>query len=130
MLSTELFYVAAAALVTLLMWLPYGLNMIGTHGTGYAVGNRDQGKPLAAWAERAKRAHWNALQNVPMFIGLALVLHAGGMSNSVTVWASTLYFWLLVAHYIVYCLGIVVLRTLVWTAGWICLLVLAYQALV
>jgi len=127
--STELFYLALTALLTTLIWLPYGLAMVQQHGPMEAFGNRDHEKPLVPWAERARRAHRNAVENLAVFASLVLIVQAVGGNNQVTAWACIIYFWMRVLHYLAYTFGLVIVRTALWTVGWVCILVLAWQVL-
>ena len=126
-MTPELRYLGLVCLMTALMWLPYTLDLLVRQGLMTAFGNRDDARPMSAWADRAKRAHVNAIENLVVFAALILALHAAGVSSAITTTAAIVYFWTRLAHYIVYTLGIVVVRTLVWSAGWVCLLVLAWQ---
>ena len=128
-MSTELYYLGLAAALTAVMWVPYGLHMTLFQGLMVAVGNREKVPLGPAWAERAKRAHNNACQNLVVFAPLVVVVNLTGAANDITMWASTIYFWVLVAYYVVYIAGIPFLRTLIWTVGWVCLLALASQVI-
>jgi uncharacterized MAPEG superfamily protein len=66
-------------------------------------------------------AHANAVENLVLFAPLVLVAHELEISNGTTVAACAVYFWARLAHFIVYTLGIPVLRTLCWTVGWLAL---------
>lgn len=129
-MSMALTYLAWTALITVLMWIPYTLQLIQGQGLNTAVGNRADVKPMASWAERCKRAHLNAVENLPVFAALVLVAHAVNMDNHTVGVAALIYFWMRVLHYIVYAIGLAWVRTIVWTIGWICLLVIAWQILV
>lgn len=129
-MSMALTYLAWTALITVLMWIPYTLQLIQGQGLSAAVGNRDSVKPMAAWAERCKRAHLNAVENLPVFAALVLVAHAISMDNHTVGISAAVYFWMRVLHYIVYWIGLAWIRTIVWTIGWISLLVIAWQILV
>ena len=128
-MTTELYYLALTALTTTLMWVPYGGSMIVDQGLLAVVGNRDQSKPLAPWAERAKRAHENAIASLVVFACLVVIAHVSGVSNAAVTTASILYFWMRIAHYVVYAMGVIFVRTLVWSVAWICQLTVAWQIL-
>lgn len=129
-MSMALTYLAWTALITVLMWIPYTLQLMGGQGVGAAVGNRADIKPMAAWAERCKRAHANAVENLVVFAALVLIAHAMGTDTRIVGWAALIYFWVRVLHYLIYWIGLPWIRTLVWLVGWICLLVIAYQILI
>ena len=67
----------------------------------------------------------NDLIMLVLFAPLVLIAHALQISTATTVAACAVYFWARLAHCIVYTLGIPGLRTLVWTVGWLALVVLA-----
>ena len=73
-MRTELFYLALVATFTALMWIPYVLNRFAVWGINDTVGYPDNPKPLAPWAERLKRAHANAVENLVVFATLVLVV--------------------------------------------------------
>lgn len=112
---------------TAVSWVPYVLNAVMVRGLVDAVGYPEDLKPLAPWAERMKKAHVNAVENLVLFAPLVLILHALGISNETTVMACTAYFWARVAHYVVYTLAIPWLRTLAFIAAWVCIVALVLQ---
>ena len=112
-----------------IIWLPYVLNRIMVWGLVDAVGYPENPKPLAPWAERARKAHYNAVENLVVFAAAVFILNAAGVSNDVTVMACTVYFWARLVHYIVYTAGIPWLRTLSYAVGWICNVVLILELL-
>lgn len=123
---TSLVWVAA---LTAVMWVPYILNTIMVRGLSDAVGYPDNPKPLAPWAERLKKAHYNAVENLVVFATLVLVLNSTEVSNVTTVMACEVYFWARLVHAVVYAMGVPWLRTLAFAAGWACLAVLLLQLL-
>jgi len=128
-MTTELYYLGLVALATGLMWMPAGLNLTLEQGFMVGLGNRDNVKPLASWAERARRAHANAVENLVVFAALVLAAHAAGVTNSTTAWAAIIYFWMRIAHFVTYALGIIGVRTAVWAIAWLCQLAIAAQIL-
>ncbi len=129
-MSMALTYLVWTALITVLMWIPYTLQMIQGQGLMAAVGNRDNVKPMAPWAERCKRAHTNAVENLAVFAALVLVAQAVGNTSAIIGTAALIYFWARLLHYVVYAAGLIWARTLIWTVGWLCLLVIAWKLLV
>ncbi|MGH7857026.1 MAG: MAPEG family protein [Candidatus Binatia bacterium] len=128
-MTTELYYLALVAVITTLMWIPYGMSLTLGQGLTAGLGNRDQVKPLDPWAERAKRAHGNAVENLVVFGALVLVAHGAGVHNGTTEWAAVIYFWMRLAHYASYAFGIIGLRTVVWSIAWLCQIAIAWQVL-
>jgi uncharacterized MAPEG superfamily protein len=125
----ELLYLTLVALLTALIWLPYSLNLILTHGLMAAVGNRDQSLSLSGWAERTKRAHANAVENLVVFAAVVLAAGAVNKFDTMTAAAAMVYFWARLVHYLVYAFGWIWVRTLVWTVSWICCLVIIWRIL-
>lgn len=111
------------------MWVPYIINSIVVQGLIDAVGYPENPKPLAPWAQRMKKAHYNAVENLVVFAALVLLLNAAGISNETTVLACNIYFWARLVHYIVYSVGIPWLRTLSFAVSWLCIVGLLLQAI-
>lgn len=118
-MKTELFYLAAAAVFTALLWIPYVLDRFAVWGINDTVGYPDNPKPLAPWAERLKKAHANAVENLVVFATLVLVASALGISGGALASAAMLYFWSRVVHALAYTLKVPWLRTLGFTGGFI-----------
>ena len=81
-------------------------------------------KPHSPWARRQMHAHDNAVENLLIFAILVLVANALHISTNVTATACAVYFWARLAHYIIYTMGVPVLRTLTFVAGFAAQLVL------
>jgi uncharacterized MAPEG superfamily protein len=128
-MTHELVYLTLATAFTALLWVPYILNAVMVRGLTEAVGYPEHPKPLAPWAVRLKAAHYNAVENLVVFAALVLTAHSAGVLNDVTLLATTAYFWARVVHAVVYTLAIPWLRTLSFTAGWICCMAIAAQLL-
>ncbi|NID16709.1 MAPEG family protein [Luteibacter yeojuensis] len=125
-LTPELHVLVLVAIVTALMWLPYMLARIFTRGLVKTMANPDPSfKPDPAWAERARRAHANAVENLAVFAPLAIVAATIGVSTPTTVMAANIYLWARIAHFVVYTLGIPVLRSLAFAAGFAATLAMA-----
>jgi uncharacterized MAPEG superfamily protein len=117
-METELKMLAWTAALTAVLWLPYILSHILTHGLIPALTYAADGRPLPGWAERARKAHYNAVENLVPFAALVLVAHAAGIHTAATATAATIYFWARVAHYVAYAAGIPFGRTLTFALGW------------
>ena len=66
---------------------------------------------------RARRAHLNMLESLPLFIALVLVAHIANRGNGVTLLGEALFFWARLVYAIIYIVGIPWLRTLVWAVS-------------
>ena len=104
--------------VQLVMWVPYILNLILVRGLIDAVGYPENPPPLAEWAERMKKAHYNSVENLVVFAALVLVAHVAGVNNDTTALACTVYFWSRLVHLVAYTLAVPWVRTLSFFVAW------------
>jgi len=117
-LSPELYWLTLTTLMTGLMWMPYIVNRLIEKRPLKAIWD-PQGDTTTrvAWADRMMRAHQNAVENLVIFAPLVLALQVAGISSSTTVTACVVYFLARLAHYVVFTLGIPVLRVLMFAVG-------------
>ena len=116
-MTTELTWLVYVVVLTTLLWVPYVLNLIAVRGLSDAVGYPVDPKPLAAWAQRLKAAHYNAVENLVVFAALILVAHVAGVNNLATATCAMVYFWARVVHALAYTFAIPWLRTLAFATG-------------
>ena len=130
-MTTELYWLALTVLMTALFWLPYVLDRMAVRGVVGTVTDTkaETGGPHSAWAQRAIRAHQNAIENLAIFAPVVLVAHALAISTPVTRGAVIVYFLARLAHFVVYTAGVPLLRTLTFTVGWLCQLALILSVL-
>ena len=128
-MTSELVSLTWVAALSALMWIPYILNTIMVRGLVDAVGYPEDPKPLAGWAERMKKAHYNSVENLVLFATLVLVAHAAGISNETTVLVCKVYFWARVVHLVSYTLAIPWVRTLSFAVGWLSCVALLVELL-
>jgi len=118
--TSELYWLTLTALMTALFWAPYVLNRIAVSGLGGALaGTSPKSEGHSDWANRAIRAHSNAIENLTIFAPVVLIAHVLNISNSATKAAVVVYFFARLIHYIVYSAAIPAARTLAFTAGWL-----------
>jgi uncharacterized MAPEG superfamily protein len=112
-MSAELNWLTWTVIMTAFFFLPYVLNRINVRGLFGAMGNpRKDDLPESEWAQRAMRAHANAVENLVVFAPLVLMVELVGANSGVTAFGAALYFWARLVHYTVYTLGIPIVRTL------------------
>lgn len=129
-LPPELHSLALVALTTSLMWIPYLLARVLVHGIWPALANPPSAPPaLPPWADRAKRAHANAVENLAVFAPLVLIASAAGAADAMVVLAAQAYLAARVVHYVVYVLGIPIVRTLAFLCGFTATLVVGWRIL-
>jgi uncharacterized MAPEG superfamily protein len=129
-LTPDLFWLAATAVLTMLMWVPHISWLILQEGLFPALMDRNhamQVKPM--WAKRAQKAHTNATDNLAAFGILVLVAHLVGIDPAATGQLAMYYFVLRALHYGVYTLGLPVIRTLIFLATIGVNLMIAWQFL-
>ena len=124
-MTPELKYLAYTAVITTLMWIPYILNLIARNRLSDAVGYPAEPLTMAPWAERLKKAHYNAVENLVVFAVLVLIANALEISNN----ATTSYFWARLVHPIAYTFGVPWVRTLSFAVAWGGILCIAWQVL-
>ena len=91
------------------------------------AGNREGLGPFTGWVGRAYRAHHNMLESLVLFAVLVLIAVSAGKTNSTTLLGAQLFFWARLAYALVYLAGIPWLRTLVWLASVVGLLLIFLQ---
>ena len=128
-MTVELEMLTWTAIATLLMWLPYILAHIANVGVVEALTYRADGAALPGWAARAKKAHYNAIENLLPFAVLIFVAHAVGVSNPATQSAAMAFLGFRLAHYVVYISGVPFGRTLTFFGSWLAQLCIVYQLL-
>ena len=119
-MTTELYWLTLTALMTALFWVPYVLNRMAMNGlSGTLAGGAPDSSSLSLWAQRAIRAHANAVENLAIFAPVVLTAHVLGISNAATKAAVVVYFFARLMHFAVYSAGVPAARTLAFTAGWL-----------
>jgi uncharacterized MAPEG superfamily protein len=90
----------------------------------YFFSSRDENTKISAHAQRANRALKNLLETFPIFIGLAILSLIKDVDNS-----SIALFWLTfrIIYVPVYVLGINYIRTGIWAASLICLILMGLK---
>ena len=108
-MTPELKWMAATGLFTAILWMPYIVSLLGQMGImgGLMDGEHATGVE-AKWAQRAKRAHANAVENLVVFGALAIPLSIAGMGTELTATAAFVFF----------------ISTLFFAAGFVCQLIL------
>lgn len=116
-LTPDLFWLAATAVLVMLMWVPHITWLILQEGLMPALmdSNRTLQSPQK-WAKRAQKAHDNSTENLAAFAALVLVAHIIGVDTTVTGQLAMVYFYLRAVYFIVFSLGIPAARTVIFLA--------------
>lgn len=129
-LTPELYWLTLTCLLTGLLWVPYILQLIVQLGPVRAIWDPTGAHPHEAdWALRAKRAHYNAVENLAVFAPLVLVVTLTGTGTDLTATLAATYFFLRLAHYLIHTAALPVIRTVVFLGGWACQMVLGLTVL-
>jgi uncharacterized MAPEG superfamily protein len=122
-MKPEMTWLNLIFLQTALMWIPYILNLFFKQGIIGAMNYYDpKNPPLSDWAQRAKAAHKNAVENLVLLAPATLLFlfqNKDNTSDSGVLLCLQVYFFARIAHYIVYVMKIGYLRTVFFLAGWV-----------
>jgi uncharacterized MAPEG superfamily protein len=119
-MSTDLKYLALTAILTATLWIPYVVAQVKTNGPLKPENYIDPTpRPLPDWGKRANRTYVNAVETFAPFAALVIVAHLAGKANAMTAFWATCYFWLRLAHAGVFLLGLPLIRTVLFTLGYI-----------
>jgi uncharacterized MAPEG superfamily protein len=119
-MSTDLKYLAFTAILTASLWIPYIVCQVMTNGNLTPQDYVDPTpRPVPLWGMRANRTYVNAVESFAPFAALVIVVHLAGKANAMTAFWATAYFWVRLAHAVVYLLGFPYLRTLAFTLGYV-----------
>jgi len=122
-MSPELKYLALTAMLTASLWIPYIVAQVMTNGVLKPANYVDPTpRPVPDWGNRAHRTYLNAVETFAPFAALVILVQLAGKNSSMTAFWAISYFWLRVAHAIVFLAGIPFLRTIIFVLGWICII--------
>lgn len=99
------------------------------NGVSWNLSPRDQQIELAGVAGRLDRAFKNFMQTFPFFMAAILIVQITTLANNVTAIGAHLYFWARVVYVPLYALGIPGIRSLVWLASLIGI-IMVFSALI
>lgn len=115
----ELYWLTLSTLAVALMWVPHILQLIVQEGLFAAVWDPSREVPhKAAWAQRARRAHGNAVENIAVFAPLALLAVLTGQTGPATAMAAAVFFFARLGHFMAYALAIPAARVILFLVGW------------
>jgi uncharacterized MAPEG superfamily protein len=120
MMTADLHYLAYSAVLTWIMLMAASLIRVkGWTPQGFLLGvsNRDNLPEASPIAARADRAAKNMLENMVLFAVVVLVARLGGVPAENVAPGAAIFFWARVVYFFVYLAGIPFLRTAVYFAG-------------
>ena len=119
-MSKDLAYLAYTAMLTAALWIPYIVAQVMTNGFLEPPNYVDPAsRPVPLWGKRADRTYLNAVETFAPFAALVIVAQLAGKADAMTAFWAMAFFWLRLAHPVVYLLGIPYIRTLVFTLGFV-----------
>lgn len=131
---TELGILTCLAILAASLWIPYIVG-VNSAPVGSLPADAPDGFSRIAdpslhrpWVQRAYRAHLNLLEQLVPFALLVFLVDRVDGFTALTYWTAIAFFWLRVAHAVGYITGKAAfpLRPLIFTAGWVCCLIMAY----
>ena len=119
-MTIDLRYLVYTAMLTAALWIPYIVCQVRTNGPLQPANYVDPtARPVPKWGERAHRAYLNAIEVFAPFAALVLSAQIAGKANSTTAFWAMSFFWLRLAHAIVYWIAIPYLRTILFTLAFV-----------
>jgi uncharacterized MAPEG superfamily protein len=129
-MTPDLRYLNYTALLTASLWIPYVVAQVMTNGFLTPGNYRDPTpRPVPPWGKRADRAHLNAVEAFAPFAAVVIVAHLAGKADGATAWWAAAFFWLRVAHAVVYWFAVPFVRTLVFTGGFVAIVAIGVEVL-
>ena len=118
-MTTDLKYLAFTAILTAALWIPYIVCQVQTNGFLTPPNYVDPApRPVPLWGKRADRTYLNAVEVFGPFAALVIVGHLIGKADATAFWAIC-FFWLRLAHALVYLFAVQYVRTLIFTLGFV-----------
>jgi uncharacterized MAPEG superfamily protein len=131
-MTTELFYLLLAALLTGVLWIPVVIGYVSSRGSlkpaDYKVAPTS---PLPDWVNRANRAHMNAVENFAPFAAVVLIANSVEVSTSITEISAAVFFYARAAHALIHITGfsLFMARTVAFTVAWVAFMTFAVELL-
>src|SRR4051812_40237339 len=117
-LSLELRYLIYVAILMALLWIPYVMAHIARVGQVVALSYPERIE-MPPWAARLKRAHFNLLENIPLFAIAVMAGEFRGIHTGVTAACAMIFFWARVVHPIAAMSHVFAARTVTFAVAWV-----------
>jgi uncharacterized MAPEG superfamily protein len=119
--ASDLKYLAYMSMLTAALWIPYIVCQVMNNGPLQPKNYLDPSlpRPVPAWGQRAHRAYLNAIEVFAPFAALVIAAQLSGKANAMTAFWSASFFYLRLAHAIVYWAGLPYVRTVLFTLAFI-----------
>ena len=117
-MTTELCMLVWSVVLGLMQITRAASGSVAQRGLVWAVGARDgEARVLTGIAARLDRVRHNFLETFPLFAAAVLAAFALQRHDGMTILGAQLYFWARLVYLPVYAAGIPYLRTLIWAAS-------------
>jgi uncharacterized MAPEG superfamily protein len=112
------------------LWIPYVVCQVMTNGPLQPNNYVDPAlpRPVPVWGHRAHRAYLNAVEVFAPFAALVIVVQLAGKANATTAFLSASFFYLRLAHAVVYWAGLPYLRTILFTLAFVAVVGIFWEA--
>lgn len=129
-MTGELYWLTLSLMLTGVLWMPYIVQLVVQLGVVAAIWDPTGAHPHDAdWALRAKRAHYNSVENLVVFAPLTIMVVALQGSSGLTVATAAVYFFARLAQYVLHVVAVPVLRTVAFLVGFGCQAIMAARLL-
>jgi uncharacterized MAPEG superfamily protein len=119
-MTTDLKYLVYLSVLTAALWIPYIACQVMTNGPLLPKNYHDPApRPVPVWGQRAHRVYLNGIEVFAPFAALVIVAQLAGKANAMTAFWSASFFYLRLAHAVVYWAGLAYLRTILFTLAFV-----------
>jgi uncharacterized MAPEG superfamily protein len=118
-MPVELKVLGYAALLQFVQFILMAIPVNQQLGVAYTGGNRDVQKQATGVAGRLKRALDNHFEGLILFTIAVLVVVLGEASSSLTERCAWAYLWARILYVPAYASGVYLVRSLIWTVGFV-----------
>ena len=128
-MPVELKVLGYAALLQFVQFIVMAIPVNVQLGVAYTGGNRDEQKRATGVAGRLKRALENHFEGLILFTIAVLVVTLGDASSQLTEYCAWAYLWARVLYVPAYASGVFLVRSLIWSVGFVATGVMLIAAL-
>ncbi len=128
-MPVELKVLGYAALLQFVQFMVMAIPVNLQLGVAYTGGNRDEQRQAEGVPGRLKRALDNHFEGLILFTIAVVVVLLGEASSSLTERCAWAYFWARVVYVPAYASGIFLVRSLIWSVGFIATAIMLISAL-
>ena len=128
-MPVELKVLGYASLLQFVQFIIMAIPVNWQLGVAYTGGNRDEQKQATGVAGRLKRALENHFEGLILFTIAVLVVTLGEASSQLTEYCAWAYLWARILYVPAYASGVYLVRSLIWSVGFIATAVMLIAAL-